>query len=259
MRRTVPWFGLFLLAASFVWFVLIPPEKEVAVKQPIHRPAFEEPFSIVVFDPGHGGQDSGAICGNVLEKDLALDVGRRAEQLARAQGLQTVMTRSDDRYVSLGERAAIANRQRNCIFVSIHFNDVKRSAVSGVETYYALPAIAGAPVAWSGLPFGQQMLTEPPNAESQCLASFIQDALVAHTQAVNRGTKPEQFYVLANVWHPAVLVEAGFITNKFDVSKLGNEQYREQIARAISEGIAAYREVVRHNQPTLALAMPRSE
>ena len=164
MRRTVPWFGLFLLAASFVWFVLIPPEKEVAVKQPIHRPAFAEPFSIVVFDPGHGGQDSGAICGNVLEKDLTLDVGRRAEQLVRAQGLQTVMTRSDDHYVSLGERAAIANRQRNCIFVSIHFNDVKRAAVSGVETYYALPAIAGAAISWSWLPFGQQMLTEPPNA-----------------------------------------------------------------------------------------------
>ena len=259
MRRTVPWFGLFLLAASFVWFVLMPPEKKVAVKQPIHRPAFEEPFSIVVFDPGHGGEDSGAICGNVMEKDLTLDVGRRAEQLVRAQGLQTVMTRSDDHYVSLGERVAIANRQRNCIFVSIHFNDVKRAAVSGMETYYALPAIAGAAVSWSWLPFGQQMLTEPPNAESQSLASFIQDALVAHTQAVNRGTKPEQFYVLANAWHPAVLVEAGFITNRSDVSKLENEQYRDQIARAISEGIMAYREAVRRNQPTLALAVPRSE
>jgi N-acetylmuramoyl-L-alanine amidase len=259
MRRTVPWFGLFLLAASFVWFVLMPPEKKVAVKQPIHRPAFEEPFSIVVFDPGHGGQDSGAICGNVMEKDLTLDVGRRAEQLVRAQGLQTVMTRSDDHYVSLGERVAIANRQRNCIFVSIHFNDVKRAAVSGMETYYALPAIAGAAVSWSWLPFGQQMLTEPPNAESQSLASFIQDALVAHTQAVNRGTKPEQFYVLANAWHPAVLVEAGFITNRSDVSKLENEQYRDQIARAVSEGIMAYREAVRRNQPTLALAVPRSE
>jgi N-acetylmuramoyl-L-alanine amidase len=259
MRRTVPWFGLFLWAASFVWFVLMPREKEVAVKQPIHRPAFAEPFSIVVFDPGHGGQDSGAICGNILEKDLTLDVGRRAEQLVRAQGLRTVMTRSDDHYVSLGERAAVANRQRNCIFVSIHFNDVKRAAVSGVETYYALPAIVGAPVSWSWLPFGQHMLTEPPNAESQNLASFIQDALVAHTQAVNRGTKPEQFYVLANVWHPAVLVEAGFITNKSDVSKLENEQYRDQIARAISEGIMAYREVVRRDQPTLALVVPRSE
>ncbi|HEY8650845.1 MAG TPA: N-acetylmuramoyl-L-alanine amidase, partial [Chthoniobacterales bacterium] len=179
--------------------------------------------------------------------------------LVSAQGLQTVMTRSDDHYVSLGERVAIANRQRNCIFVSIHFNDVKRAAVSGMETYYALPAIAGAAVSWSWLPFGQQMLTEPPNAESQSLASFIQDALVAHTQAVNRGTKPEQFYVLANAWHPAVLVEAGFITNRSDVSKLENEQYRDQIARAISEGIMAYREAVRRNQPTLALAVPRAE
>ena len=65
--------------------------------------------------------------------------------------------------------------------------------------------------------------------------------------------------MLVNVRHPAVLVEAGFITNKSDVSKLENEQYRDQIARAISEGIMAYREVVRHNQPTLALAVPGSE
>jgi N-acetylmuramoyl-L-alanine amidase len=65
--------------------------------------------------------------------------------------------------------------------------------------------------------------------------------------------------VLANVWHAAVLVEAGFITNKSDVSKLENEQYRDQIARAISEGIMAYREVVRRDQPTLALVVPRSE
>ena len=65
--------------------------------------------------------------------------------------------------------------------------------------------------------------------------------------------------MLANAWHPAVLVEAGFITNRSDVSKLENEQYRDQIARAISEGIRAYREAVRRNQPTLALAVPRSE
>ena len=71
MRRTIPWFGLFLLAASFVWFVLIPAEKEVALKQPIHRPAFKEPFSVVVFDPGHGGQDSGAI--------FILEAGRMSE------------------------------------------------------------------------------------------------------------------------------------------------------------------------------------
>jgi N-acetylmuramoyl-L-alanine amidase len=95
--------------------------------------------------------------------------------------------------------------------------------------------------------------------ESQNLASLIQEALVARTQAVNRGTTPQQFFVLANVRHPAVLVEGGFLTNADDISKLATEDYREQIAAAISDGVMRYQESSRRRQTPLAVSFPGGE
>jgi len=73
---------------------------------------------------------------------------------------------------------------------------------------------------------------------------------VTHTHAVNRGTKTEQFFVLANVRHPAVLVEGGFISNKDDAAKLGNADYREEIAAAINDGILHYRDILKTGAAT---------
>jgi N-acetylmuramoyl-L-alanine amidase len=92
--------------------------------------------------------------------------------------------------------------------------------------------------------------------ESQSLAQFIQEQLVAHTQAINRGTKAEQFYVLANVRHPAVLVEGGFLTNKNEIGKLADANYREQLAVAISDGILKYRDTVKASGDTVDGAGP---
>ncbi len=91
----------------------------------------------MVLDPGHGGDDSGAMCGAVMEKDLTLDVALRTELLLRTAGFKTALTRHDDRYLSLAERAEVANHEKNSLFVSIHFNDGERAAASGVETYFA--------------------------------------------------------------------------------------------------------------------------
>ena len=74
----------------------------------------------------------------------------------------------------------------------------------------------------------------------------------------NRGTRAEQFYVIANVRHPAVLVEGGFLTNKDETAKLASEEYRERIATAICEGILHYRDTLRGRQPALAVATPES-
>jgi N-acetylmuramoyl-L-alanine amidase len=95
--------------------------------------------------------------------------------------------------------------------------------------------------------------------ESQSLASFIQEALVKHTQAVNRGTTPQQFFVIANVRHPAVLVEGGFLTNTDEISKLATGDYREQIAAAITDGILRYRDALRRRQTPLAVSSPGGE
>ncbi len=252
MRRAVPWIGLLLLAISFVWF-LRSPFVLPRGSQPAAAPNRKAPL-VVVLDPGHGGQDSGAMCGTVLEKDLTLDVALRTAQLLRAAGFKTVLTRTDDRYLSLAERAAVANREKDSLFVSIHFNDGERAAASGVETYFAERQAESGPGIFAWLSFLQPAEPSPLLAKSESLARFLQAALVERTQAVNRGIKSEQFYVIAHVRHPAALVEGGFITNPADVLKLGTAEYRQQIASAISEGIHRYREVLQPNEPTIAWA-----
>jgi N-acetylmuramoyl-L-alanine amidase len=254
MQNFMAWFGLLLMVASLVWWEWIP--RPPRIVQPRKAPP-EELFSLVVLDPGHGGQDSGAMCGNILEKDLTLDVARRVDRLLQAQGLATLMTRVGDGYVSLADRAALTNRARDCVLVSIHFNEGNKPVSSGVETYYAAhQAIPGIAAMSSWLPFLQRVSSESPKPESQDLAGLIQEALVARTGAVNRGTKAEQFFVIANVRYPAVLVEGGFLTNKEDIAKIGSEEYREQLAAAISEGIINYRERLHQRQPALAVSAP---
>ena len=232
-----------------------PPSQVAAPRAPAQKG--EKPL-VVVLDPGHGGEDSGAMCGEVLEKDLALDVALHAELLLRAEGFATLLTRDRDRYISLGERATIANRQEHALFVSIHFNDEKRATVTGVETYYAQRQSDSRLDFLAWLPFWQHA-DAPLTAQSESLARFIQAALVERTRAVNRGTKAEQFYVIANVRHPAALVEGGFMTNKSEVTKLATEQYRQEIASAIGNGVTRYREVGRHNEPRLAWAAAPAE
>jgi N-acetylmuramoyl-L-alanine amidase len=258
MRRAISWFGLLLLATSFVWFVRLtaPRPPSTAERKPALRG--EGPL-VVVLDPGHGGQDSGAMSGTMLEKDLSLDVALRAERLLRAAGFTTVLTRARDRYVSLADRASLGNREDNSLFVSIHFNEGAGPAISGVETYYALRQSISPPGFFSWLSFLQRADAAPLMAASESLASFIQAALVEKTQAVNRGTKPEQFYVMAHVRHPAALVEGGFLTNKSDVTKLATTEYRQQIASAIRDGVRHYRDAIGAGQPTLTLAAARSE
>ncbi|PZR76476.1 MAG: hypothetical protein DLM73_02415 [Chthoniobacterales bacterium] len=251
-RPIIAWLGLFLMAGSFVWLQLtIPPKSQLNAD--VTTPATEPPFAVVVIDPGHGGQDSGTMKTGMVEKELTLDVAQRVERLLELRGIATLLTRTDDTFVSLADRTAIANSQRNCVFVSIHFDEAGRSAASGIETFYAAHQISVPQRVATWLPFLRPASLEPSSVESQSLAASIQEALVAHTQAVDRGTRPQQFFVIANVQHPAVLVEGGFLTNKDDVSKLTNGDYREQIAAAISDGIVHYREVLQQQRTPLAV------
>ena len=162
------------------------------------------------------------------------------------------MTRVGDSYVSLQDRVAVTNRARDCIFVSIHFNESKKPA-SGVETYYAEHQSAPAPRLVSWIPFFQGAAAENPTLASESLARFIQEAMIARTKAPDRGTKAEQFFVIANVAVPAVLVEGGFL-NKDEIAKLDSNDYRDQMAAAISEGILSYRDVLKNRQLPLAVA-----
>lgn len=247
--------GLLLMLGSLIWLQFFSPSIEPALTSQPPRP--QEELALVVIDPGHGGVDSGAISTGVLEKDLTLDVAQRVRRIIHLQGFETLLTRDGDEYKSLSNRADFANRQRACIFVSIHFDEAKLSASTGVETYYAAQQFDGTRRSFSSwLPFLERAAAQSPNVFSQSLAGFIQESLVSRTQAFNRGTRAEQFYVIANVRHPAVLIEGGFLTNAEDVAKLESEEYRERMAGAICDGVLHYRDAVRNRQSTLAVAAP---
>ncbi len=258
MRRVLAWSGLVCLTISFVWFVClpVPMQPENASRPPLVR---GQSLPVVVLDAGHGGEDSGAMCGTVLEKHLTLDVAQRAELLLRAAGYATVLTRDSDRTLSLADRAAVGNGEDDSIFVSIHFNHGQRAAASGVETYYALRQAGGGSRYLSWLPFVQRVDHAELTSQSETLAACIQKALVERTQAVDRGIKSERFYVISNVRHPAALVEGGFITNQSDVTKLATTEYRQQIALAISDGVQHYRETSRTGKATLAMVAAATE
>ncbi|HEU0275267.1 MAG TPA: N-acetylmuramoyl-L-alanine amidase [Candidatus Udaeobacter sp.] len=260
LRNILALSGLLLMTASFVWMQLRQTERTRPASAPktAQPAATSSSLGVVILDPGHGGQDSGAMCGGVLEKDLTLDVARRVDRLLDSQGVATLMTRLGDTYVSLADRAALANRIKNCIFVSIHFNEDNKPVASGVETYYAPHQISAGSSVASWLPFLWKPLSDVPNPESQRLAGFVQEALVARTRAIDRGTQPGQFFVIANVSSPAVLIEGGFLTNKEDISKLTSQDYRDQIAAALADGILRYRDAASGHKATLAVTNPKN-
>ena len=248
------WIGVLLMATSFVWLQVTATPRSLTRLEP--RSSENAPFALVVIDAGHGGQDSGTTKTGLVEKDLALDVAQRLQRHLQERGFVTLMTRADDTYVSLQDRANIANNQPDAVFVSIHFDEAGRAAATGVETYYAAHRSSLPERIASWLPFLQRVSTEPPDPESQSLAAFVQEALVTRTQATNRGTRSQQFFVIANVRHPAVLVEGGFLTNKDEAVKLTNADYREQMAVGIADGIVNYRTTLVGQDSALTVDLP---
>lgn len=251
LQRRLAVFGLILMIGSLFWLQILPRSepRSTAATMTTSR---DNAITRVIIDAGHGGKDSGAMRNGIMEKDLTLDVAVRVQRLLQAQGLQAIMTRSGDEWISLAGRAAAANREHDCVFVSIHFDEGARAAATGVQTFYAARQVQESSLP-SWLPFLQSVAGDAPNLKSESLADFVQEALVKKTQAFNRGTRAEQFYVVANVRHPSVLIEGGFLSNNDDLSKLTTENYREELAAAIADGILRYREVAAEKPGTLAL------
>src|SRR4030095_10368439 len=103
--------GLLLMIASLLWISFHQEKRPTAYRESkATQSQKSKPFAVVVLDPGHGGEDSGAMCGEVMEKDLTLDVARRVDRLLDSEGVATLMTRLEDSYVSLADRAAFGNR-----------------------------------------------------------------------------------------------------------------------------------------------------
>lgn len=221
----------------------------------------------VIIDPGHGGEDSGAVAQGIVEKDLNLDVGQRVGRALRARGVVVRLTREDDHFVPLEDRVRLANAVPGAVFVSIHFNDASGNGqatgrASGIETYYCEHKLTPA-AGWTWTSLLGSAKAGVPDArwavrEGQALADAIQGALIAGTRAENRGIKERSLYVTHRVMGPAVLVEGGFVSHPGEARKLGDPVYRQVLAECIAEGIVRYLHAARPDATLVAAAAAKT-
>lgn len=172
-------------------------------------------FRTVVIDAGHGGHDLGAAEDLVYEKHINLDVARRLEISLKEMGYKTVLIRSTDVFVALQERAKMANKYRNAVFVSVHFNSAWRKEALGIETFYR-------------------------DSKSEKFARLVQSRLIKNVGATDRGVKTANFAVLRHCRHPSILVEGGFISNKTERSAMLDPQFRQVVAESIAQGVKQF-------------------
>lgn len=170
--------------------------------------------TVIILDAGHGGKDNGAVWGGVKEATLTLSVAKKVEAILKQKGVPVRMTRRrSTTYFTPTQRAIMANRYNDAIFVSIHFNASRNTSARGVETYYASP-------------------------RGKVIASNIQKQLVARVKTRNRGVKNGLKYAVINKTKcPAVIVECGFISNPWERKRCNTSWYQNLAARGIAEGI----------------------
>ena len=172
---------------------------------------------VVTIDPGHGGGDPGAVgIGGLQEKEIVLDISQQVAAILEQQGVQAVLTRTDDREIELQPRVDLAERVNATLFVSIHANaiDMSRPDVNGIETYYF--------------------------SSGENLARTIHNSVLQGTGAPDRRVRQARFYVLRKSSMPSVLVEVGFVTGAEDAARLRDPAYRSQMAASIARGILLY-------------------
>lgn len=228
---------------------LIPKVDLLKTFDPLLRPNVEipkRPLLGVVVDPGHGGGDYGTRAARGLsEKAANMDVSKRLIRMLEGAGIPWVLTRTKDRYVDHGVRAALADDRPGYIFVSIHFNEDSSRETAGWETYCLSPQYAPS-TSSGGTLRGDERQAWPGNEfdhHNFLLTQAIHKAAVlAKTNAPSdRGLKRARFKVLRLARAPSVLVEGGFMSNPREAALLKTEAYREQVARWVFEGIMAYR------------------
>jgi N-acetylmuramoyl-L-alanine amidase len=192
-------------------------EKQAAPAPEESTEPTHHPIRKIVIDPGHGGKDPGATGNDTVEKSVALSISQKLQHQLLHNGFDVKMTRSDDIFIPLADRANISNNWGADLFVSVHANSATTSAAHGLESYY-----------YGASSSGKQ------------LASNIQTALAANTDNGDRGTRSSDFYVLRHTSMPAVLVETGFISNPADAILLKDTGYQDRVANSIADGIKNY-------------------
>lgn len=172
----------------------------------------------VVIDPGHGGKDPGAPgCNGLWEKDVVLQVGLATADILRERGVDVRMTRSDDRFIELNARAAMAASVGAKLFVSLHADAAPNRSARGFTVY---------------APAGRM-------EQAGALSSAMVRRLLA-TGLANRGVRPARFRVLVRTACPAVLVEMGYLSNAQDARLLGRPEFRDWLAECVAAAVLDY-------------------
>lgn len=217
----------------------------------------------IVIDPGHGGNDPGAIGKTGLrEKDVVLDISRRLKKILNDLGVTVVMTRDTDKFIPLNERVNIANRVNADLFVSVHANANPSRSLNGFEVYYISSSVSDVQRAivstkqvklnFANSSFAQSssnlksilwdMIHSYNRAQAIELSRSICKEMGLSTDARIIGVKSANFCVLRGTCMPAALVEVGFVSNKMEEQLLKDNLYRQRLAEAIKGGIEDYSE-----------------
>lgn len=230
MKRLINFLPCFIIVVTLVCIVV-----SNVVHKSVSVSNDSDSIPLVIIDAGHGGQDGGAVADDgTQEQYINLDIALKLNDLLTANGYSCLLTRKDNNSIhdssaktvreqkvsDIHNRLKIIEDNPNCIFVSIHQNYYTQSQYSGAQVFYS-----------------------PNNSESSKLAQCIQTSIVNTLQPDNTRQIKESgksIYVLYHAQEPAVLVECGFLSNREETEKLNNEQYRQQMAESICDGIINY-------------------
>ncbi|HYG34593.1 MAG TPA: N-acetylmuramoyl-L-alanine amidase [Clostridia bacterium] len=200
----------------------------------------------ICLDPGHGGRDPGYQIGSNQEKKFNLLLAQELRDQLQRQGWKVTLTRNSDSFLDLPKRPDLARRRKADLFVSLHFNAASPfpGSVQGAEVYCMTPVGAASSNARgvggnAGAFPGNQF-----NDENMALAYQLQKSLTRGVPAQDRGVHRARFSVLRDATMPAVLVEPGFLSHPVEGRKIMTAAYRRQIAKAIADGLLAYKQLV---------------
>jgi N-acetylmuramoyl-L-alanine amidase len=226
----------------------------------------------IVVDPGHGGKDYGApgYRKGVHEKDVVLDISKKlAARLKKELACEVLMTRSDDVYLTLEERTAIANTKKADLFISVHANAARNRNAYGIETYFLnlttdeeSIAVAARENATSEKNISElqtilnDLMRNAKVNESSRLATYVQKDLCGYldqhySQIYDKGVKQAPFYVLLGAQMPSILIETSFISNSRECRRLTDSQYQDHLCEGIVKGVRRY---IQETRPTAFLA-----
>ena len=208
-------------------------------------PLFGEKFSprheikTVILDPGHGGDNFGAVGRKHKEKDLNLSLAREIASSLRKRGFKVRFTREDDRFLTLEERGAFACKENGDVFLSIHHN-AGRVAAKGIETYIVTPCNAASTNDRETQVHKTVVPGNSCDAQNIHLGALLQENMVKNSSRQNRGLRFARFRVLVLSRIPAALIEAGFVSNPQEEQECGLIANQRKIAEGIAEAISQF-------------------